>query len=65
MEKKFIVIDEVTKDGFEKAVNDALGKGYIPCGQPSIAFGNGPYRDVVRYVTTLIKFNEKVTTTLL
>ena len=65
MEKKVIVIDEVTKESFENAMNDALNKGFIPCGQPSVAFSNGAYRDVVRYVVTMIKLNEKITATLL
>ena len=65
MEKKVIVIDEVTKDGFEEKMEECLKAGYIPCGHPAIAFSNGEYRGVARYVVVMIKINEKIASNLL
>lgn len=65
MEKKVIVIEEQVKETFEAKMNEAVNNGYIPCGHPAIAFENGSFREVARFVVVMIKFNEKVTTTLL
>ena len=53
--KKVMAIEEVTKTAFERELCDALEKGFIPYGQPQIAFGDGQYKAVERYVAIVIR----------
>lgn len=65
MEKKVIVIEESVREVFEAKMNEAVENGYVPCGHPAIAFETNGYREVARFVAVMIKFNEKVVSTLL
>ena len=66
MEKKVIVIDEYNKSEFENAMNEALNKGFIPCGHPAIKFeDNSGDPIVLRFVVVMIKVNDQIAATLL